>query len=164
MNGCQAIKAALETTKSYLHWYLGDFTDADMLVRPVPGANHAAWQVGNIIGGDIFFVHSEFPDAPFPALPAGFADLHGTPGASQEGPQGFLTKDAYLKLFDDVRAATIAALDKLTDADLDRKTTGAAKDFAPTLAHLFLMASDHTIMHVGQFTVIRRKLNKPVLF
>jgi hypothetical protein len=135
-----------------------------MLVRPIPGANHTAWQVGNIIGGDIFFVHSEFPDAPFPELPAGFADLHGSKGATDDGPKGFLTRDGYLKLFDAVRAATIAALGKLTDADLDRPTTGSAKDFAPTLGHLFLMAADHTMMHVGQFTVIRRKLTKPVLF
>ena len=34
---------------------LGDFSDADMLVRPTPGANHAAWQLGQyscmVVGG-----------------------------------------------------------------------------------------------------------------
>ena len=62
----EAIQAALETTKGYLHQYLADFTDAELLVRPVPGANHAAWQVGNVIGGDIFFVTADFPDTIFP--------------------------------------------------------------------------------------------------
>ena len=33
----------------------------------------------------------------------------------------------------------------------------------PTLADLFLMLSTHTMMHAGQFTVVRRKLGKPVL-
>ena len=29
--------------------HLSDFTDADMMVRPVPHANHAAWQVGHLL-------------------------------------------------------------------------------------------------------------------
>ena len=30
---------------------LADFSQEDMLTRPVPGANHAAWQLGHLIGG-----------------------------------------------------------------------------------------------------------------
>ena len=51
MTGRDAIKAALEASKGNLEWYVSDFSDADLLVRPVPGANHAAWQIGNVIGG-----------------------------------------------------------------------------------------------------------------
>jgi hypothetical protein len=162
MTGCQAIQAALESTKGNLPMYLKDFSEADLLVRPVPGANHAAWQIGNVIGGDIFFIASELPDTPYPELPPGFADLHGTKGATKD--EGFLTKAEYLALFEKVRNATIAAVGKLTDADLDRPVTGPGKAFAPTLGHLFIAASNHTLMHTGQFTVIRRKLGKPVLF
>jgi len=35
---------------------------------------------------------------------------------------------------------------------------------APTLGALILLQSNHTLMHAGQFTVVRRKLGKPVLF
>jgi hypothetical protein len=164
MTGREAIKAALEATRGNLHWYVSDFSDADLLVRPVPGANHAAWQIGNVIGGDIYLVQAELPDAKFPELPAGFMEQHGSPGAKDDDPKKFLTKEQYLKLFDAVRSASIAALDKLTDADLDRPTSEKVRAFAPTLGHLFLMVSDHTLMHTGQFTVIRRKLGKPVLF
>lgn len=164
MNGRQAIKAALEATRSNLNWYLSDFSDADLLVRPVPGANHAAWQIGNVIGGDIYLVRTELPDAAYPELPAGFKDQHGSKGAKDDAPEKFLTKAEYLKLFDEVRSATIAALDKLTDTDLDRPTSEKMRSWTPTLGHLFLMVSNHTLMHSGQFTVIRRKLGKPVLF
>jgi hypothetical protein len=164
MTGREAIKAALESTRGNLHWYVSDFSDADLLVRPVPGANHAAWQIGNVIGGDIYLVRCELPDAAYPELPAGFMDQHGTKGAGDDAPDKFLTKAQYLKLFDEVRSATIAALDKLTDADLDRPASEQMRAWAPTLAHVFLMASNHTLMHTGQFTVIRRKLGKPVLF
>jgi hypothetical protein len=164
MNGREAIKAALESTRSNLHWYVSDFSDADLMVRPVPAANHAAWQIGNIIGGDVYFVKNSVPGTALPELPAGFMDQHGPKGAGDDDPKKFLSKAEYLKLFDEVRNATIAALDKLTDADLDRPAPEEMRDWAPTLGHVFLMASNHVLMHTGQFTFIRRKLGKPVLF
>ncbi len=164
MNGVQAIQSALEGTKGLLGMFVADFSDADLMVRPCNGANHAAWQIGNVIGGDIFFVKSQFPDVKYPELPPGFLDQHGPKGVGDDDPKHFLTKEHYLKLLADVRAVTIAELGKLKDADLDKPTTGQVRDFAPTFGKMFQMASDHTIMHAGQFSVIRRKLGKKVLF
>jgi hypothetical protein len=164
VNGIEVIKASLAGTQHFLKWFVEDFTDADLLVRPVPGANHAAWQIGNVIAGDIFLVKDQFPETPFPELPEGFLEKHGGQGSKDEGPDGFLTKAEYIALFDKVRATTIAALDSLTDADLDRPTSGKMAEFAPTIGRLYLAASDHTLMHAGQFSVIRRFLGKPVLF
>jgi hypothetical protein len=163
MNGKDAIKAALEGTSFILKWYVSDLSDADLFIRPAPGANHIAWQLGHLIFADPFLIKSQLPDAAYPELPAHFAETYGAPGASKDGPEGFLTKEEYLKLFDEVRAATIAALGAFSDADLDRPCTGDMAAFAPTLGHLFLGASNHTLMHAGQFTVVRRKLGKPVL-
>jgi hypothetical protein len=164
VNGIEVIKASLAGTQFMLKWFVDDFSDADLLVRPVPNANHAAWQIGNVIGGDIHLVKDQFPKAVFPELPAGFLEKHGPNGAKDDGPDGFLTKAEYLALLDKVRAATIASLDSLTDADLDRPTTGKMAEFAPTIGRLYLAISDHTLMHAGQFSVIRRALGKPVLF
>lgn len=164
MNGIEVIRASLAGTQHLLKWFVDDFSDADLLARPVPNANHAAWQIGNVIGGDIYLVKDQFPETSFPDLPEGFLEKHGHDGAKDDGPDGFLTKAEYVALFDKVRAATIAALDSLTDADLDRPTSGKMAEFAPTVGRLFLAVSDHTMMHAGQFSVIRRLLGKPVLF
>ena len=75
MNGCQALQAALKSTADSLNWYVSDFSDADLLVRPVPNANHAAWQIGNVIGGDALLIPTELPDVKYPALPPGFVLL-----------------------------------------------------------------------------------------
>ncbi len=162
MNGIGAIKSALTSTATAFKMYLDDFTDADLFVRAVPGANHAAWQIGQVIVGDKMLVEEQLPNAKFPELPPGSLELYGKEGAKKDGPDGFLTKDAYIKLFDATRAATIAALEGLTDADLDRPTKGNMAGFAPTLGDVFLLVANHTLMHGGQFTVIRRAAGKPV--
>jgi DinB superfamily len=164
MNGREAMRVALSSTQSILDMYVADLTDAELFVRPVPQANHVAWQLGHLIAGDPFMVKSEFPDAKFPELPVGFNDTYGTEGSKKNGPDGFMTKAEYLKLFGQVRAASIEALERLTDADLDRKCTGAMASFCPMIADLFQMIANHTLMHAGQFTVLRRALGKPVLF
>ena len=97
MNGVKAIQTALEGTRSVLHTFLSDFSDSDLFVRPTAAANHAAWQIGNVIVGDHYMVTSQLPDVPFPELPAGFAELHGPDGAKENGPKGFLTKAEYLE-------------------------------------------------------------------
>ena len=79
-------------------------------------------------------------------------------------PRGFATKAAYVDLFNRVRDATLAAVEKLNDADFDKPTTGNMAKFAPNVGALLQLAANHTLMHAGQFTVVRRKLGKPVLF
>ena len=164
MNGKEAIQAALEATRSTLNWFVSDLSDADLFVRPVPAANHIAWQIGNVIVGDRWLVTSQLPDAAYPELPAGFVETHGPDGTKKDGPDGFLTKAEYLSLFNAVRSATIATVGGLSDADLDRPATGKVASIAPTLGHVLLLVSNHTLMHAGQFSVVRRLLGKPVLF
>ena len=163
MNAKDAIKTALASTQQILQMYLSDLSDADLLVRPVPQANHIAWQLGHLIVSENKMVNTAAPGT-CPDLPAGFADLHTKTTAAKEPPTGFRTKEEYLGLFQKMRAATQAALAKLSDADLDRPMSGDMAKFAPTLGALFLLQANHTMMHAGQFTVVRRKLGKPVIF
>ena len=163
MTASEVVIASLESTLATLEMFVADFTDAELLVRPVPGANHAAWQLGNIICGEPYFVTAEFPEVTFPELPAGFLELHGSKGADVDTSAGFLTKDGYLKLLREYRTITMATVRKLTDADLGRPSCEAMQWAGPTLAHVFLFDANHTLMHAGQFSVIRRKLGKPIL-
>lgn len=163
MNAKDAIRYSLASTQNIVEMYLSDLSDADLLVRPAPGANHIAWQLGHLISAETHF-GAMLPGARFPELPAGFAQQHDKPTSSQEPPTGFANKATYLDLFKKVRAASMAALDKMSDADLDKPTQGPMAQFAPTLGALLLLQGNHTMMHAGQFTPIRRKLGKPVLF
>lgn len=163
MTGKQAIRTALQATQHVFSMYLTDLADADLLIRPVAGANHSAWQIGHLIASEQQLLGA-LPGAAFPALPAGFADKHGAAAATEDGPAGFRSKAEYLELFNKTREATVALVDKLSDSELDQANTGPLAQFAPTIGALLLLVSNHTLMHGGQLTVVRRKLGKPILF
>ena len=74
MKATDAIALALTSTRDVMSFYLGDLSDADLLVRPVAGANTIAWQLGHLINSEAFLLREELPDAVYPELPAGFAD------------------------------------------------------------------------------------------
>jgi hypothetical protein len=164
MNARDAIQTALKGTQNLTVSYLADLSDQDLLVRPVPGANHIAWQLGHVIAAEMSLLGDYLPAGTYPKLPAGFVEQHDKPTAASDPPRGFSTKQQYLGLFNKVRDATVAAVGKLSDADLDRPITGRMAQFAPTLGAMLMLQSNHTLMHGGQFTVLRRKLGKPVLF
>lgn len=164
MTGVEAIASSLESTGQMLELFLSDLNDKDILVCPVEGANHIAWQVGHLISSEKFMMAGNLPGVQFEESPAGFDAIHSRESTSKSATQGFLTKDAYVDLFRKTRAATLKAIRNLKDSDLETPTTGRLAVKAPTIGKLFLLCSHHTLMHMGQFSVARRKLGKPVLF
>lgn len=164
MNACKAIETSLGITQNLLNQYVSDLSDADLLVRPAPEANHIAWQLGHLIYAEVHLAAPQLPDAPYPAVSPGFEQQYGKEGSRDDAPMHFLSKAQYLEMFNQARDVTKAAVAKLSDQDLDRPTVGNMAKFAPTVGNLLLLVSNHTLMHAGQFTVVRRKLGKPVLF
>lgn len=163
MNTVDAICAPLQETQKFINYFLGDLSDADFLVRPVEGANHVAWQLGHLILTERTLSDQD-PAFVYPAIPAGFDKGYTKETAALEPATGFLSREAYLKLFNETRDATIAGVKKLSAETLDKPLTGPAAAWAPNLAGLLTLTATHTMMHGGQFSVIRRKLGKPVLF
>lgn len=164
MNGTDAIRIAMNSATYVLNLSLSDLSDADLLLRPVANANHIAWQLGHLISGERYLVTQQLPEARYPELTADFLKNHSKEAAQADGPAGFLTKSEYQSLFEQVRSATLAVLDSLSDADLDRPTLGQIAGFAPKLGGVLMLVANHPHMHIGQITVVRRLLGKPVLF
>ncbi len=158
-----ALKLGLTSTQSLVVWYLSDLTDQDFTVRPVASANNIAWQMGHLIEGEVH-LGGPLPGASYPELPATILGQYDKKSASGTPAGGYLPKAQYLEWFNKVREASIANVSRLDDADLDKPNTGGMAKFAPRYADLIVLLANHTLMHAGQFTVVRRALNKPILF
>ena len=96
-------------------------------------------------------------------MPAGFADAHAKEACSNDDPAAFLGKGKYVELFDQVRAASLAALDTYAPSDLDNPAPEDFREFCPTMGDMFTLIATHPMMHAGQFVIVRRQLGKPIL-
>jgi hypothetical protein len=144
-----------------LNAYLADLSDADLVLRPVPGQNYIAWQLGHLISSERMMVEGVKPGS-CPALPAGFEEAHNKEASKSEDTSKYLSKQKYLDLYNAQRAATKAVLGALPDAALDGPGPEMIRQIAPTVGATFGLIGEHVLMHVGQFVSVRKKLNKPV--
>ncbi len=160
MNSQDAIKIGIDCGNLISLGYLGDLTDQDLLHRPCAGCNHINWQLGHLIVSEHNLINQVMPGA-MPALPEGFAAKYTSETSGNDDPKTLATKDQLLKVQAEQRAATLAALAKISDADLDKPTS---LDYAPTVAAMFSLQGSHWLMHAGQWAVIRRQLGHKPMF
>ncbi len=154
------IRNTLNTSDHIFQAYVKDLSDADFRLRPIDGMHPIALQLGHLIVTERMFNELIAPGRA-PALPEGFEAAHDIKNASLDD-SGYLTKSQYLELASAQRAATLAALDSVTDADLDDTRGGTLPQFAPTVGVVLSMAGLHGLMHFGQFVAVRRALHKPI--
>ena len=162
MDAHTAIKNAISTSSLILKSYVGDLSDQELMTRPGVGCNHIAWQLGHLISSECSLLDSIVPGSATP-LPEGFAAAHSKESSGENSPAKFHTKQEYLDLFDKSQAAVVAALDKLSAADLDKPGPDHFKDMFPTVGSIFILIATHPMMHAGQFVPVRRALGKPVV-
>jgi DinB superfamily len=138
------LKSNLDTLNSFV----AGLSDQDLTVRrPFPTSDNIAWQMGHLITSEVG-MGAEVPGAKYPPLPAGMKEAYGSNTGLNVPPTGYLTKAEYLELFNKVRSATLAALDHLADADLDKPTTGPMAPSAPTVGALLWLLANHTVLTI----------------
>ncbi len=163
MNAREAIKQSMNMPDTIWKSYLNDLSDEDLLVRPVDGANHIAWQLGHLISSEHSLMEAICPGS-MPPLPDGFAEKYTSDTSGSDDPADFLGKEDYIQLAESQRTGTLAELEKLSDEDLDAPSPESLKMLGPTVAGIISMQPTHWTMHSGQWAVIRRKLGRPPLF
>jgi hypothetical protein len=163
MNAREAIRNVIKSTDFIVKAYLEDLSDAELMVRPVPGANHIAWQLGHLIASENEMLEATQPGSMSP-LPPGFKEKYTPDTSKLDDPKAFHTKAEYLKLMNEQRAGTLRVLERITDADLDKPAPAQFRDYAPIVADVLTIQGSHYLMHAGQWAVTRRKLGRKPLF
>ena len=159
----EAIKLSIDTADMITRGYLQDLSDDEMMHRPADACNHIKWQLGHLIASDHDMVSSCCEGA-MPALPAGFAEKYSKETSTVDDPAAFDSKADLMALFEQQRAAALAALANLSTDDLEKPTPEKMQGYAPNVAAAFSMLGIHWTMHTGQWAVIRRQLGRPPMF
>lgn len=162
MTSKDAIKHTIDFCHQVLTAYISDMSDADLTVRPVPEANHIAWQLGHLITSE----HQMMTGLghQMPELPAGFAEAYTKETSKSDDPAKFQKKQEYRAEMARQREATLSALQRTDEADLDQPGPEEMREYAPTVGAILNLIGAHELMHAGQFVPVRRKLGKPILF
>ena len=150
-----------------LKTYISDLSDAELMQRPSAKCNHLAWQLGHLIASEVSLLESIAPGKAA-TLPDGFAARHSKEQCGNDTAGEFLSRSAYEELYDQVRAATVAALDGSSDSDLDSPSPEHFRNMFPTVADIYTLIANHPTMHAGQFAVVRAArgifIHGPVLY
>lgn len=163
MNTIDYIKMSLENSKEWAMGLINDMKDAP-LTQPTPsGGNHPLWVLGHIVRAE-----SDLLDGFILGKPNRFPKYEGvfsmgttpTTDASQYPPM-----DELFAKFEEIRAATLAHLDTLSEEDLD-KPSHAPEEFGPpfaTMGACFAAMSTHMSFHSGQVADARRAVGRSPL-
>ena len=162
MNTKDALRGTADMSAMVLKSYVGDLSDAELMQRPGPGCNHLAWQLGHLISSECSMLDSIVPGAAA-KLPEGFDEKHSKETTAVDDPTRFCSKQEYLDLMEQVRAASLAALEKIDESELDRPSPEKFREMFPTVGHIFVLIATHGLMHAGQFVPARRALGKPIV-
>jgi hypothetical protein len=162
MNAKDTIRETLNLSTHVLKSYFSDLDDAELMLRPGPGCNHLAWQLGHLITSQCGLLNAIRPGSA-PELPAGFAENHDRKNVGSDDAAQFGTTQQYLDLLDRVNAATLAVLEDYPEPDFSKESPEVMRQRFPTIGSLFVLIATHPMMHAGQFVPVRRALGKPVV-
>ncbi|MEM0924880.1 MAG: DinB family protein [Planctomycetota bacterium] len=162
MSEKKSIQNAFQLSDTVLQSYLSDLSDDELLTRPSAGCNHLAWQIGHLISSEGMLLNMVKEGSSIP-LPDGFAEAHDKSTTESDDASQFLSKDEYLKLYQQTRSNSIDVISGMTDEQLDAESPENFRSFCPDIRAMTMLIATHPMMHVGQFVPVRRALGKPIL-
>ena len=134
----------------------------DMLFRPAKTANHAIWQMGHLANSGAQHGHHLRSERRFFRSKTTPDSARGTEASIERSPF-FPMHAELLARFNQAMDTAAAWVAKLSDADLAKPAPQRMQAMAPTVANIAILLASHPFMHMGQFTVTRRALGKPIL-
>lgn len=156
------IRTLLEGSKGWTMGLINDMKDSPVTQPTANGGNHTAWVLGHLIHSesnllDIFILGKENR---FPELAN--CSMKTEPSTN---PDDYLPMDELFAKFEEIRSASLAHLDTLSDEDLTAKSH-APEEFGPmfsTVGGVYGAMCIHVAFHGGQVAVCRRAAGREPL-
>ena len=162
MNAVEFVKLSLENSRGWAMGLITDMKDSP-LTQPTPnGGNHPLWVLGHVVRAESDLLDEFILGQPnrFPELEC--FSMGNTPTTNADD---YPSMDELLAKAEEIRSATLAHLDTLTDADLDQKSH-APEEFGPffgTVGACLAAMTTHMSFHAGQVADARRAAGRAPL-
>ena len=162
MNAIDFVRLSLESSRGWAMGLITDMKDSPM-TQPTPnGGNHPLWVLGHVVRAE-----SDLLDGFILGQPNRFPELEcfsmgQTPSTNADD---YPSMDELLAKSEEIRAATLAHLDTLTEADLDQKSHAPEEfgAFFGTVGACLVAMTTHISFHAGQVADARRAAGRDPL-
>lgn len=162
MKATDFVKLSLENSKGWLFGLLDDIKDAPLTQPTANGGNHPLWVIGHLARSE-----SDLLDGFILGKPNRFPELENCAAGSTPSTNAddYPSMDELIAKMEEIRSATLAHLETLSDDDLDQKSH-APEEFGPffgTVGACFAAMSGHVSFHCGQVADARRAAGRKAL-
>jgi len=163
MNGVEFIKTALQMSMGWGRPGLEDMQDAPTTFPTPNGGNHPLWVLGHLViaEGNIVNGLIKGEESPYKDL----EPLFGQGTTPEADASKYPTMDELFDKLDEARASTMALLDTMSDADLDKPSHAPPEygEMMNTVGKCFAILIMHATFHGGQVADARRAAGRKPL-
>lgn len=163
MNAIDYIKMSLEMSKGWIMGIAADIKDAPLTAPTPKGGNHPMWCLGHLTYSEGNLVSTFIKGETNPV--ADWQAIFDVGTSPQEDAGKYPPVEEVLTKFEEIRSATLAMLEEMTDADLDKPSHAPAemKEFFGTVGQCLAVIPIHFGFHGGQIADARRAAGRPPL-
>ncbi len=157
------IRHCLASSKRWALGLITDMKDAPLTQPTANGGNHPLWILGHLIRSE-----SDLLDGFVLGQPNRFPEWEGvfSMGSAPSTDAGkYPSMDELLAKFEEMRAATLAHLDTLSDDDLDQPSHAPEefREYFGTVGACYAAMCSHVSFHTGQVAVARKAAGREPL-
>lgn len=163
MNTIEYIKLSLEISRGWAMGLIADMQEMPLVQPTAKGGNHPLWVLGHIV-----WAESNLLDCFIQGKPNRFPDVElkfGMGTTPSTDASQYPSMDELMSKFEEIRAASLAYLDTMSEEDLERPSN-APEEFGPGFAKVagcFTAMTIHPIFHAGQVADARLVAGKQPL-
>lgn len=163
MNAIDYIRQEMGMSKAWIGGLMADMQDAPLTVPTPKGGNHPLWTVGHLAYSESNILHCFILGDDNPI--AEWKDTFGIGSQPVNDATAYPPFEELLAKFESVRAETLAYLETITDADLDKLShcPEEKKDFFGTVGQCLAVLTTHLAFHGGQLADARRAAGRDIL-
>jgi len=157
------IRQEMAMSKGWIGGLMADMQDAPLTVPTPQGGNHPLWIVGHLAYSESNILNCYIlgKDSPL----AEWKDVFGIGSQPTSDATAYPAYEEVLATFEAVRADTLAYLETIADADLDKPSHAPEdrKDYFGTIGQCLTVMTTHLAFHGGQLADTRRAAGRDIL-
>ena len=163
MNSIDFIKMSLQMSNGWIMGLVEGIKDAPLTAPTPNGGNHPLWCVGHLAYSEGNLVSALIKGEANPV--ADWEGVFGQGSTPSDDAGKYPPMEEVIAKLAELRAGTMATLDTLTDADLDKPShaEGEMKEWFGTVGQCLAAIPIHFGFHGGQIADARRAAGRPVM-